>query len=824
MSNYFLYRPMKIEVCKRLLIGALLFFGFVPIVEAQNVNFYGKVSGRDSGLPIKGADVFIRNSSVTVKTDANGAFYIKNLSPGKYTLVAFYLGMKIQSEDVVAESGDYQVNFVLGAIEKQLDAVKIMSEAEETNGITRLQSVEGAAIYEAKKTEVIVLKDLTANLATNNSRQVYAKVPGLNIWESDGAGLQLGLGARGLDPNRTSNFNVRQNGYDISADALGYPESYYTPPLEALERIEVVRGAASLQYGTQFGGLLNFILKKGPRDKPIELTSRQTVGSFGFFNSFNSVGGTKGKFNYYTFFQHKQGNGWRPNSDFDLNMAYADVSYSPTDRFTVNFQYTHMYYLAQQPGGLTDARFEEDPRQSIRERNWFRVNWNLAALNLDYKLSDRLKLNVRNFMLIGGRDALGNLGRIDRTDEGGERDLFVDDFENFGNETRVIYNYSTFSNPSVLLIGTRYYRGFTDRKQGNGPDGKQDDFRFLRPDNLEGSDFDFPSRNFSIFAENIFNLTPKFSVTPGVRFEYIKTSAEGYFQNEILVPNPETGIAEQSFFKVDEVKNNSRSFVFAGLGLSYKQSDALELYGNFSQNYRAINFNDIRVVNPNLVVDENISDEKGFNLDVGFRGNKFDLLNFDVSFFYLKYNDRIGSILQRDDSFRIFRFRTNVADSRHIGAEIFAELNLLRLLKPTENRSKLNLYTNLAIIDAQYINSDETTIEGNEVELVPPLNLKAGLAYSNKDFRVTYQYAFTQEHYSDATNAEITPSAVEGLIPSYQIMDLSFSYRYKFFTFETGINNLLDEAYFTRRATGYPGPGIIPADGRSFYFTLGLKI
>mgnify|MGYP006307109133 FL=1 len=109
---------------------------------------------------------------------------------------------------------------------------------------------ERAALYAAKKNEVVLVEDLTANLATSNSRQIYAKVAGLNIWESDGAGVQLGLGGRGLSPNRNSNFNTRQNGYDIAADALGYPESYYTPPPQALRRIEIVRGAASLQYGT----------------------------------------------------------------------------------------------------------------------------------------------------------------------------------------------------------------------------------------------------------------------------------------------------------------------------------------------------------------------------------------------------------------------------------------------------------------------------------------------------------------------------------------------------------------------------------------------
>src|SRR5690606_31455892 len=112
----------------------------------------------------------------------------------------------------------------------------------------------------------------------------------------------------------------------------------------AIEQIEIVRGAASLQYGPQFGGMINFRLKKGPSDKILALTSRQTVGSFGLFNSFNSIGGTKGKFNYYTFFQYKTGNGWRPNSQFDTYTAHGNVHYQLSSRLTLSAEYTFMNY------------------------------------------------------------------------------------------------------------------------------------------------------------------------------------------------------------------------------------------------------------------------------------------------------------------------------------------------------------------------------------------------------------------------------------------------------------------------------------------------
>jgi Fe(3+) dicitrate transport protein len=55
-------------------------------------------------------------------------------------------------------------------------------------------------------------------------------------------------------------------------------------------------------------------------------------------------------------------------------------------------------------------------------------------------------------------------------------------------------------------------------------------------------------------------------------------------------------------------------------------------------------------------------------------------------------------------------------------------------------------------------------------------------------------------------------------------MDFSLSYKYKRFKLETGINNVLNKNYFTRRATGYPGPGIIPSAPRNYYATLQINI
>lgn len=796
-------------------ITGILFFCFLSFFcKAQQFQLTGKIILLEK--PVEGATVFLEHQNLTATSNASGEFIFKDLSAGKYTLAISFTGAKSIKRTVEITESDAQIAINLEAdkaIELEtVDITKINDKVAD-----KLNQVEGTAIYAGKKTEVINLKNINANLATNNARQVYARVAGLNIWEYDGGGLQLGIGGRGLNPSRVSNFNMRQNGYDISADALGYPESYYTPPTEALDRIEIVRGAASLQYGTQFGGMINFKMKKGPVDKPFEFTSRQTLGSFGFFNSFNSIGGQVKKLNYYAFYQYKKGDSWRPNGNFDQNTAYTHLDYAFTSKLKLTAEYTHMDYLAQQSGGLTDEQFEADPSVSVRSRNWFKVKWNLFNLSLDYQLGEHTKLNWVNYHLDAGREALGVLSYINRPDpgEGTPRDLMADKYDNYGSELRVLHQYKLFNDQTnSLLVGVRAYKGLTFKKQGDADTGLGPDFNFLNSQPNK-SDFRFPGTNLAVFTENIFQINSKWSITPGARLEYIYTGAKGnYTQFQFGVPD---------LVKTDN-KSNPRSFVLFGIGTSYKPHPAIELYANISQNYRSINFTDLRVQNQNARVDSLLKDERGYTADSGIRGNLKDWLYYDLSVFYLKYNDRIGSVFTTDASNMIYRLRTNVADSRNIGFESLVEADLLKAFTQGTSKYKLVAYTNFSLINARYINTDNTAIKDKEVEFVPPLLFRTGLSFGNKTFNASLQYSYVEKHFSDATNAESTPTAVDGIVPAYQIVDFSASYNWRWFTLSGSINNLLDEKYFTRRADGYPGPGILPSDPRAYYMTLQFKL
>ncbi len=803
---------------------------FGSVAYAQKGNVTGIVQTVDN-KPVPEAIVTLKGTAFHTKTDPKGNYNLTHIPYGTYTLIAFAYGKELIEKSITLEAENLQIDFLLQPLSKDLDEVVVQAEREKTFGITRMKAVENFAIYEGKKTEVVVLKDVTANLATNNPRQVFAKVPSLNIWENDRAGLQLSIGARGLNPNRTANFNTRQNGYDIAAESIGYPESYYTPPMEALERIEVVRGAASLQYGPQFGGMVNFVMRK-PSEKRLSLVSRQTAGSWRFFNSFNSLSGTLGKVGYYGFYQYKTGNGWRPNADFDQHTAYLSLPIQVSPKLKLTPEYTYMNYLAHQPGGLRDIDFEQNPRQSIRLRNWFKVNWNLLALNAEYNLSARTQLNWRNYLNLSGRESVGNLERINVYENPAKnRTLIRDKFQNLGSELRLLHHYSMGQQENHLLTGIRYYRSYNLKQQGDANAASTPDFYYLNPENLENSDYDFYNTNVAAFAENIFNLTSQLSVTPGIRWEYIRTNYQGYYKQQAF-DGAGNLIAEK---RVDEEKELPRSFVLAGLGLSYKKSSHTEFYANISQNYRAVTFSDVRINNPSLKIDPNLKDERGFNMDLGVRGDHENWFNYDVSLFWMRYNNRIDLVPRYDSViFNERRYRTNIGMSRHVGIEAFAEINLWQLVDKDNTTKQLSLFGAFTLSDARYVSINESVRreisaevkEGNVVPFAPHFIGRGGITTQLKQWKASLQTSYTSLQYSDARN---TPSRREstatlGPIYSYYVMDFSVSYRLRFLTFEGSINNLTNHMYFTRRADSYPGPGIIPADGRAFYLAVQMRL
>jgi len=798
----------------------------------------GIVTDKVTNKPISGVQIYSKSLGTTVYSNGAGKFSIQ-LEEGDQVLAFIELGYEILETTINSTNTTY-IKVQLQPLSEQLNEVLITQQREKVFGIKKLKNVEGTAIYAGKKTEVVLVEQLVSNKASGNPRQAFAQVAGLNIFETEDAGLQLNIGGRGLDPNRSANFNTRQNGYDISADVLGYPESYYTPPLEALDEIQVVRGAASLQYGTQFGGLVNFKLKQPNPKKELELITRQGIGSFGLINSFTSLSGTIDKFSYYTYFQHKEGDGFRPNSDFDSQNFYANLGYQFTPKTKVTLESTYLTYLAKQAGGLSDDQFEEDPFVSLRPRNYFQVNWLLLNLKLEHEFSKKIRASLNVFTLDASRTALGfREGRASIEDDFEiERELLIDEFNNWGAEGRVLTRYNLLGKNAVLLLGAKYYQSANRSQQGIGPDGGERDFSFQEErfpnSELTESDFDFPNLNLSLFGEHIFNISNTFTVTPGFRYEYIKTESDGF-----LVEKDRT--SQTTVNRLDPERKdfkNERDFLLLGLGLSYKPSKLIEAFANFSQNYRSVTFNEIRIDRPRLTIDEDITDETGFTFDVGVRGEIDDIIRYDISGYSLLYDNRIdearpidGREVGAEDRDNVI-FRTNVGSAQIFGIESLITANFSNWFFADNSNFHWQQFLNTSYTTSEYSESflseeafQENNIVGNEVGFVPKLNLKTGLELGYRNFKSSFQYTYVSTQFSEALNSPITPPSggLFGEIPAYSVVDFSSEFTYKKWKLEAGINNLLNERYFTRRATGYPGPGIIPSAPRSFYAVLQFK-
>jgi len=683
----------------------------------------------------------------------------------------------------------------------------------------QMPEVVGTSIYAGKKNALIVLDNVQGNVVTNTMRQVLAKVPGIQIWESDPSGVQIGIAARGLSPNRSWEFNTRQNGYDIAADPFGYPEAYYNPQLQAVQRIEIVRGQGSLQYGPQFGGMVNYILRNGSEiNKPFEFETQQTVGSNSLFNSYNAIGGNTKKVHYYTFFDHRNGDGWRQNSRYYTNSGYGTITYRITPKFSLTAELMHSHIRSQQAGGLTDTQIKTDAQQSFRSRNWFDIKWTTPALIANYRFNEKARLNTKLFATLGDRNSVGYLQSITVKDsinpatlEHNNRTVQIDKYRNYGLESRFITDYNIGKMDNTFSGGVRLYTGTTYRlANGKGTTGSGYDVSVIES---WPRDIDFTSTNAAVFVENIFRLTDKILIVPGLRYEWLKgeaTGRDGYTQtgDEILLQNIE----------------RSRSFLLTGIGAEYHITSGTEFYANFTQAYRPIQFANLQAPPTTDVVDPELKDSKGYNIDLGYRGKLKDFLQFDVSGFCLQYNDRIGTVsVTGTPSYRLI---TNVGNSTSKGLETYVEFNPVRAFSSASPFDVI-VFTSYGYTRAKYSNNfkNEAT-KGKKVENAPENIVRAGISAGYKSFLLTGQLSYVDETFSDANNTvAVSGNAQTGLIPSYTITDLTATYKFsKGLNVKAGINNLFDERYFTRRAGGYPGPGALPADGRTFFVSVGAKL
>jgi Fe(3+) dicitrate transport protein len=474
---------------------------------------------------------------------------------------------------------------------------------------------------------------------------------------------------------------------------------------------------------------------------------------------------------------------------------------------------------SQQPGGLADAQFQDNAQQSSRARNWMSIPWNMMNVQLDIKASEKFQLEIKTFGLLATRGSVGFLDPIttadnvlSTTNDYAVRRVDSDRYQNIGTELRGKYVFNLFGNEQTLAFGARAYQAKTFRHQkGNGTTGF--DYNMDLDSLGYKVNYVFGTKNYALFAEQALYVGKRLLLVPGVRFEQITASGSGTVNyNSGDIPLQERTVSK----------------VLAGIGAEFHLNEKNEIYANASQAFRPMTFSEVVPSATTDIIDPNLKDSEALNIDLGVRGSWKNYLSYDVSVYQMNIQDRIGSY-----SLNSVRYVTNIGASLSKGVEMYVEGNVLSKFKEGKCGS-LQPFASIAYNEATYSSWNDPTVQAGSssdrtnktVENAPRRIQRYGLTYKLKGFSATYQLNKVSEAFADALNT-VTPNAAatSGLIPAYQVSDLSFAYKGKEnYSLQMGVNNLFNESYFTRRAGGYPGPGLMPSNGRTIFFTFGIQI
>jgi Fe(3+) dicitrate transport protein len=561
--------------------------------------------------------------------------------------------------------------------------------------------------------------------------------------------------------------------------------------------------------------MLNYVLRKPDSTRTLGLETVNAVGSYGVLSTYNAISGKVGKFSYYAYYNRRNSGGYRENNDSKFDAQGVVLHYAVNPKLNLNVTLGRSYYQIHLAGMLNDSMFREDPRQASRSRNYYSPEIYVPSFTADWKLSPHTQLKWTISGVFGTRNSVmfdRPVTTVDKIDpvtlQYANRQVDIDNFNSKTTELRILHQYPLLNQQSSLSAGVQYINNDLNRRQqGKGTTGSDYDLSLVTPG--WGRDMHLKTQNIAFFAENKFQLNQNWSVTPGIRVESGASKLTGKI----------------NYYNSDSLQTTiDHRYPLLGINSTYQLGATQNIYAGWSQAYRPVIFKDIIPGSVYEYTDKNLKDAFGYNLELGYRG-AFGNLRWDLGLFELRYNNRLGSIAMEENGV-VTILRTNIGDTRTRGIEAFAEYTWY-----IGENLRLNLFNSTAYFNAVYVKgqirsgNENKPLTGKKLEGVPDWIIRNGLNVRYKKLSGSLLYNYTSENFADPLNT-VKPSASGsiGLVPSYSIVDLNFTYTASArLTVRFNISNLLDRQYYTKRPTFYPGPGIWPSDGRSVNVSVGMR-
>ena len=293
---------------------------------------FGEIKGNVIDAKTKdqlaGVNVYIMNTIFGSASNNKGDFSITSIPVGSYTLTASMIGYKSKSAQVlVKENATVEINFqlnqnVMEVGTGKIDTLSKIYEFPQVDVIGRkpflLKRIPGSANLISE----ITLK----NIKPITGNEMFKKVTGINVVEEEGAGLRTNIGIRGLDPDRSRSVLMLEDGVPIALAPYGEPEMYYTPAIDRMQSIEVLKGSGSILYGPQtIGGVINYITFDPPLHPRLMVNIKG--GENGYLNGQVSYGSTVDNIGFQFNYLHKQADKLGI-SKFDINDLTAKMKFN----------------------------------------------------------------------------------------------------------------------------------------------------------------------------------------------------------------------------------------------------------------------------------------------------------------------------------------------------------------------------------------------------------------------------------------------------------------------------------------------------------------
>jgi Fe(3+) dicitrate transport protein len=699
-----------------------------------------------------------------------------------------------------------------------------------------LPEVQGTRINSGKKTSFVKPEEFPT-VANNNYREVMATTPGILVSEEPSSPI-INFGYRGLDSQRSEFMQVLKDGISIKNEQFGFPETHYTPILDAVERVEFIRAGAALQFGPQPGGALNFVMKMPRRDAQFHFITKNLYGSDELFTDYTAIDGTIGAFGYYAYYDHREREGFREaNSDYNLDAGSAKLVYdvSSESRFVLSLDAYDEEH--GEPGGLTTipgpgaVLYSVDRNATSRFFDWFRLKRYYAMLEYQRLFSEHTQLDIKAF---GGylsryskRQRGGGLGILPSGGAATTNSIQLRKDWTEGAELRLRHDYSLAGDTSTFTGGLYFYHAVQDRfdERGATPDADSGVLRNLTTgETTDGA----------IFAENRFHFG-RLSITPGMRLEFLQQGVDeivNLVKQNSVPPIPLLSTSDFSFVPLfslgigyvllegeqavattpkdaKDAKNVLAPTMTAG------GPPRLEMYGTVAQAYRPRTYGELVPTSADGIVNGDLKEGNSLQFELGLRGKPLPYLSFDLGGFYYTFDDQVGDITVAGPPPITFSSTGNVGDARYAGFEAAAELDILAMINGGAESpyGQFNLYGNITWLDAEFTAGPNS---GLTPAYAPEYQFKVGGIYRWKDrVKAGLIGTIVDDHFADANNT------LGHFVPAYNVWDLTaeVTFCHGRVGLFAGINNLFDEDFWAE----VRDEGIVPAYRRNYYGGVSIK-